>query len=179
MALCPLASGSPPSPNSYMRGDAPPKDWNYLLEGNLVCYLLVAHKSSVSVYQLVFLWEAVFGFSEIFLKILSVHLPISRWVIYWCTCPHQAKSWAVLTKIGMTPHVPPSLFTQSRTEWVYVCFPGWKKSSKGVEEVKQKQQNQYKASKSLSSKTVLSSAEKMSRLEVLHQVESILKVTEV
>ena len=64
---------------------------------------------SVSVYQLALLWEAVLGFSEIFLKALSMHLPISWWVTYKHTCPLRAQCSAVFCHKQHDPLAPPSL----------------------------------------------------------------------
>ena len=75
-----------------------------------------------------YIWLQWFFF---FLKTLSVHLPISWWVIYKCTCPHHAYYSAVFDQNRHDPHVPPSLFTQSYPKWLFVCFPGLKKYSKG------------------------------------------------
>ena len=75
----------------------------------------------------------------------SVCLPISWWVIYKRICPHHAECSVVFNQKLHDPHAPSPLFTWSCPEKLfYVCFPGWKKSSKGnkhfadAEEVKQK-----------------------------------------
>ena len=87
---------------------------------------------SVSVYQLALLREAAFGFSEFLLKTLSVHLPISWCVIQKHTWPHCNECSAVFDQKRHGPHSPPSLFTLSCPERLFfVCFPRWKKSSKG------------------------------------------------
>ena len=101
------------------------------------------HCVSVLGTHLALLWEAAFGFSELFLKSLSVYLPVSWWVIYKCTCAHRAEGSAVFDQKEHDPHAPPSLFTQSHPQWLCCCFPRWKTSSKrnilpSVEEVKQK-----------------------------------------
>ena len=78
------------------------------------------------------LWKAAFGFNEFFLKSLSVHLPISWWVIYNHNCPHHAECSAVFDKKMAWSPCPPlrihSILPQSTFSF---CFPGWKKSSKG------------------------------------------------
>ena len=72
-----------------------------------------------------------------------MHLPISWWGIYKCTCPHCAECSAVLTQNNMTavPHTPysPDL---TLSDTFYACFLGWKllkrKHFADMEEVKQK-----------------------------------------
>ena len=117
---------------------APPtkKNQNYLLEGEpLVAQASpdrwVFRNTSVSVFQLVALWEAAFGFSELFLKTLSMHLPISWQVIYTRTCPHHVECLAVFDQKRYDLYTPPSLFTVSNSKQLFL-FP-WKKkkSSKG------------------------------------------------
>ena len=99
-----------------MRG-TPPK-WNYLLEsGPLVVQAPLlgecSRSPSVSVDQLALLWEAVFGFSEFFLKTLSIHLPISSWVIYERPCPHRVEWSEIFDQKWHDSCAPRSLFTQS------------------------------------------------------------------
>ena len=86
---------------------------------------------SVSVYQLMVLWEATIGFSEFYfedsfnafvhfmISDLRVHLPTLRWVFssFW---PKTA--W---------PCAPPFLLIRSHPKWLFFCFPRWKKSLKG------------------------------------------------
>ena len=70
-------------------------------------------------------------FQWIILKILSMHLPISWWVIYKHTCSHYAECLAVFDQNYMTfmpnlpysPNLTPSDF--------FFCFLRWKTSSKG------------------------------------------------
>ena len=135
------------------------------LQYRLSLLVQCSRNPSVSVYQLALLWEAALGFSEFFLKTHSTHLPISWWVIYECTCPHIAECSAVFA--------PSNFF----------CFYGWRKSSKkyfaDVEKMRQKNsRSTKKASKLMSSKTVLSSGKNV-LIDVLHQMESTLRVTEV
>ena len=61
----------------------------------------------------------------------SLHWPISWWVIYEHACPHFTECSGVLDQKWHDPHVPPSLFTWSQPEWLFFCFAGWKKFSKG------------------------------------------------
>ena len=74
----------------------------------------------------------------------STPLPISWWVIYECTCPHRTEYSAVFGPKRHDSYAPPSLFTQSSSDRLFVClFPQMKQSLKGkhvadVEEVKQK-----------------------------------------
>ena len=84
---------------------------------------------SVSVSQLVLLWEAAFGFSECFFKTLSMCSPMSRWMIYKCTWPHYIVRTAGFHQKPHDPCAPPSLFTRSHGG-MFFCFPEWKKSSK-------------------------------------------------
>ena len=73
---------------------------------------------SVSVYyQLALLWEAAFSLSELVLKTVSVHFPISWWVICEHTCPHHAECSVVFDPKWQDPCGPPSLFTWSGPEW--------------------------------------------------------------
>ena len=93
---------------------------------------------SVSMYQLVVVWEAAFSFSELFLKTLSTLLPISWWVIYEHTCPHHTECWAVFDQNWHEPCVPHFLFTQSCPERLFFISPDEKVlKEKHVEEVKQ------------------------------------------
>ena len=67
---------------------------------------------------------------RVFLKTLSMHLLISWWVIYEHTRPHHECSAVSDQKLHDPPPHPPYSpdFNPSN---VFVCFPGWKKSSKG------------------------------------------------
>ena len=70
---------------------------------------------SVSMFQVAVLWEAVFGFSEFYLNTLSM-LAHFRCVIY------SAPAHTVLSSFEQKLHdpwAPPSLFTQSHSEWLF------------------------------------------------------------
>ena len=137
---------------------------------------------SVSVYQLVVVWEAGFGYSEFFLKTLSVHLSISWWVIYKHTCPHCADFSAGFDQKLQHPHAPPSLFTRSfpkrhfLSSWMKKILKG--KHFVDVEEVKQKTAEALKGIKINKFKNC-SEQWKNILIGVLHQMESPWKVTEV
>ena len=82
----------------------------------------------------------------------------------------------------MTPMTHPTYSTNITPE-TFFCFPEMKKVLKGkhfadVEEVKQKTAEALKGIKIDEFKTVLSSEKKV-LIDVLHQMESTLKVTEV
>ena len=77
------------------------------------------------------LWEVVLTFSEFFLKSLSAGLPISQWMIYKHSCLHSTECSAVFDQKWHDPCAPPFLFTWSHPKWLFFCFTGWKKSSKG------------------------------------------------
>ena len=85
---------------------------------------------SVSVCQLVLLWEAVFGFSEFFFE-GSMRLPISWRVIYELTRSYPLSVWQFLTKTCMTPQCSPLSTYLISPQATFFCFPGWKMSSKG------------------------------------------------
>ena len=164
------------------------KTWNYLPEGGPgstgfpllgECY----RNPSVSVYQLALFWEAASSFSEFFLKTLSTHSPISWWGIYEHTTAHLAECSAVFNQKWHNPYSLTSLLSWSHPSNFFFCFPDWKKSSKGNvlqmwKRWNKEWQKDQKASKSVSSKTVLSSGKKPS-IGVLHQMGSTWKVTEV
>ena len=80
---------------------------------------------SVSVYQLLLLWEAVFSFSEIFLKILSKLLPISWWVITSSPAHPTLSVQQFLMKDGMTPMLHPPCSSSLTPSDVSGCFPRW------------------------------------------------------
>ena len=180
--LCILLLHSSTFLSDIIRGDTK-KSQNYLLEGKPLEYSPAPlHKCSrnppLSVYQLVVLWEAAFDSREFFFKILSTHLPISRWVIYEHTCLH----WLSVSSFDQKwhdPYAPP--VTWSLPEWLFFVSL-MKNLLKGkcfadVEEVKQKKrQTHWKASELMSSKAVLSSRKNV-LTGVLHQMESTLKVT--
>ena len=97
---------------------------------------------SGAVHQLALLWEAVFCFSEFFLKTFSMCLPISRRVIYEHICPHYTECSAVFDQKWHDPCAPSSLFTQSGSERLFFVSLD-EKALKGkcfadAEEVKQK-----------------------------------------
>ena len=77
---------------------------------------------SGTVHQLGLLWEAVLDFSEFFLKTLSTWLPMSWWVSYERTCPYCAECSAVFDQKWHNPQAPPSLFTRSLPEWLFVSL---------------------------------------------------------
>ena len=115
--------------SNTMRED-PPK-WNYFLEGKPLVIQAsplgeCPRNPSVSVYQLVVLWEVAFGPSEFFFK-ASMHLPVSWWVICEHTCPHHTESSAVFDQKWHDPSIPPSLFTLCLPKWLFF-FPLVKKS---------------------------------------------------
>ena len=99
-----------------MRGE-PKKPWELSSGGQAPCRLPLLREysriPSVSVLQLVLLWEAMFSFSEFFFQMFSTCLPISWWVIYERTCPHCAQCSSVFDQNQHDPHASPSLFTQS------------------------------------------------------------------
>ena len=138
---------------------------------------------SVSVYQLVLLWEVVFNYSEFFFE-NSTNLHISWWVIYECTCSHlnTLKCSVVFGQKWHDPHAPPSLFTKSHPKRVFLS-PWLKKVLKGkhfadVEEVKQKMAEALKGINNDEFKNYLRSG-KNTLIAVVHQMESTLKVTEI
>ena len=157
-----------------MKEDLPQKK-NYLLEGRPL------RNPSVSVYQLVVVWEAALGFSEFFFKTLQNVCPFHDG---WLT---SAPAYTALYSVVFDPkwndpHASPSLVIQYHPEWLFFCYPRWKKSSKGNillmwKRRNKKWQKHWKASKSMSSKTVLSCGKNVSMGE-LHQRERSLKVTE-
>ena len=115
--------------------DSPP-NWNYLLEGRPLVVQTsspgeCSRSPSISVYQLMLVWEAVFGFSEFFFKTLLIGLPISWWVTYKCTYPHCAE-W-VFSSFWPTMAWPPcpTLPIHLISPQGHFLFPQWEKSSKG------------------------------------------------
>ena len=108
------------------------KPQKYLLKDRPLTDFLPSECSrnpSASVYQLVS-WEGAFGFSEFFLRTLSMLLPISWGVIY----KHAKNSMSAM------PYPPYSIYLALSN---FVCFPEWKKFLRGkhfadVEEVKKK-----------------------------------------
>ena len=93
-----------------------------------------------------------------------MHLAISWWVIYNCTCPHHAEYSAVFDQKQHDPHAPYSPFTRSHPKWHSFVSPDEKSPQRetvaNVEEVKRKTAEALKTSKSTSSNTVLSSGKK-------------------
>ena len=73
---------------------------------------------SISVYQLVLLWEATFSFSEFVLKTQHVYTFRDGW---FTNAPVRTVLGVqkVLTRKQHDPRVPPSLFTQSCPEWLF------------------------------------------------------------
>ena len=113
--------GPPPKPELSSGGQGP-------CSTGFPCWVS-SRNPSVSVYQLVLLWEAA---SVNFLGRLSTHFLISRQVICECTQPHCIECSAVLTKNGMTPlPQPPYSPDLVLSNSSFVCFPGWKNFSKG------------------------------------------------
>ena len=88
--------GTPPKPELSSRGWAP-------YSTGLPSYMSVP-----GTHQLVVLQEAEFSFSKFFLKTLSMHLPISWWVIYECTWPHYTDCSAVFDqkRRALCPYSP-------------------------------------------------------------------------
>ena len=115
----------------YVQGETP-RNLNYLLDS----WPLVVQASllgdctrnpSVSVYQLVLLWEAMFSISKLFLKTLSKHLPILWLVIYKHICPHQAENSAIFEQKWHGFCVPHSLYLMSPQATSFL-FPQMKNS---------------------------------------------------
>ena len=55
-----------------------------------------------------------------------MHLPISWWVIYGCTCSHRTECSPVFNWKRHDPRVPPSLFTWSHPKPLFFVFPQMK-----------------------------------------------------
>ena len=104
---------------------------------------------SLPVYQLLCLWEAVFGFSEFFWKTQCVCPFHDGW--FMSTPAHTTLSvWQFLTKNGMIPagHVPPTHSPNLAPSAFFLLFPQMKKVLRGkcfddVKEVKQKKQQKH------------------------------------
>ena len=109
-----------------------PQNWNYLMEGGPLQYRLpplgeCSRNPSVSVHQLALLWEAALTFSELFLKTLSMCLPLSWWVTYERTRPPHWVFSSFWSKMAWLPlRAPPTLFTPSHHKRLFL-FP-WMKS---------------------------------------------------
>ena len=88
-----------------------PKNWNYLLEDGP---LVVQSSPARWVFQEPICVSAPAGIvvrgciwlQWIFFLRLSMHLPISWWVIYKCTCPHYAECSAVFDPKWHDLHAP-------------------------------------------------------------------------
>ena len=98
------------------------------------------------------------------------------------TCPHHAECSAVFDQKRHDLHASPPYLPNLAPSNFFCCFPGWKTSSKGNilpvwTRWSKKWQKYQKASKSTSSKTVLSSGKNVS-VDILHQRERTFKVTE-
>ena len=133
-------------------------------------------------YQLAFLWEAAFSFSDFFffLKTLSVHLLIAWWVIYKHTCPHLTECSAVFDQKWHDPCAPPSLCTWFHPKLLFFClfaqrknvlkgkhFVIWKRWNKKVRSTKRQKIDDFK--------NCFEQWKKVS-IGVLHQMKSTLKV---
>ena len=154
--------------NNYMQGEIPLQKRNYLLEcGPLVVQAYPTHQASVLGTHLY----------QCNIRCCCERLCSASVIIFWrlfqCICPFH-DGWftgtpahivltfqQVLTKNCSTlmPHLPYSPDLSPRDIF---CLPGWKKSSKEnilwmLKRLNKKQQKHLKASKSTSSKTVLSS----------------------
>ena len=120
---------------AFTRGDPKMTRIIFWRAGTLWCRLPplgeYSRNPSVSVYQLVLLWEAAFGFSELFLKTLSTHFcPFHDGCK--CTCPHHAEYSLVFDQKWHDPCAPPQYSPNVTPKDYFFCFPGWKKSSKGI-----------------------------------------------
>ena len=67
----------------------------------------------------------------IFLKTISMHLPISGWVICECTWPHSAECSAVFDQKMAQPPCPTLPIHLISPRVTFFQFPQMKKSSKG------------------------------------------------
>ena len=126
----------------------PPK-LNYLLKGGPLVVQAsptlggCSRNPSVSVYQLVLLWEAALALVKFFEDTFSVfaHFMMGD---YEPACPHHAECSAVFNQRRSDSHAPPSLFTWSCRErhFLLLLFPQMKNVLEGkcpayVEEVEQ------------------------------------------
>ena len=84
---------------------------------------------SVSVYQMPLLWEAALGLSELFLKTLWRHLPISWWVIYKRNCPQRAECSALFDQKQHDP-MPLAPYSSNLALSDFFSPPGWKNSQR-------------------------------------------------
>ena len=149
-------------------GMTPPK-WNYLLEGGPLVGQAsptrrVFYAPTCTSVQLVLLWEAAFGFSELFgdsfnvfarfiMGDLQVHLPTPRWVFssFW---PKMA--WLQCSTFSIH---------RISSQATFFGFPGWKNPERGTFCWcgRSETENGWstKISRSTSSRTILSCGEKL------------------
>ena len=123
---------------------------------------------SVSVYQLVVLWEATFSFSEFYFFKDVMCLPIPWQAIDESTSPHCTECSAVSDPKWHDPGVPPPYSPDLSQNDFFVClFPQWKalrrKHFADVEEMKHKTAETLKGIKIDKFKNVLSSGRKSQR----------------
>ena len=118
----------------------------------------------------------------IFLKTLSMCLPISWWVIHKCTCPHRAECSAVFDQNQHDPHILLSLFTQSCSELPFSVSPDEKSPQRetfflcGRGETKNSRNPKRYQNQGV--KNCFEQWKKVS-IGVSHPMEGTLKVTEV
>ena len=131
----------------YTKGNSQ-KPWNYHLEGGPLVVqaslagcifwepICISVPAAMVVRSCIWVWW-------IFLKALSTCFPISRWVIYRCTCPHHTE-WLAVFKQKWLPPVPHAPYScdHAPSDYFFFASPDKKvlrgKSSDDVEEVKQK-----------------------------------------
>ena len=113
----------------------PKQKWNYLLEDRPVVWYRLpqlgecSRNPCVSVYQLALLWEAAFSFSDFFFWRLFERICPSHDVWFMITPAHTMLSvQQFLTKKRPDPGAPPSLFTQSHPNWLFLLWFSWMKS---------------------------------------------------
>ena len=135
-------------------------------------------------YQLVLLWKAAFGFSEFFWRLFQCICPChDGW--FRSACAHTTLSvQQFLTKNGMIPMPPLSIFSQSCPKR-HLLFPQIKKKSPQREMFCQYGKGETKNSRSTKThqnrwvwKLFWAVGKKVS-IGVLYQMEDTLKVTEV
>ena len=115
---------------------------------------------------------------------LSPCLPISWWVIYKHTCPHQTECSAVFGQETAWPLcLTLPIHTVSLWATFFCCFFRWKKSSKGNVLPMRKRWNKNSRSTKRQQnwwvQKLLWAMEENIPIGVLHQMESSLKETEV
>ena len=118
-----------------------------------------------------------------FLKILSMHLPISWWVIYKHTCPHCTEWSAVFDQKWHDLHALP-YHSPDLTPSDFFVSPDEKKSSKGNvlpiwKKMKQNNSRSTKRHQNQQVQKLFWTVEKNDSKGVLHHMGSTLKVTEV